>query len=125
MQSPRRAATRPGDMPAYIVLPFSSRSSCTVGYWLYHAHVATVVQHLPTPGPIDSLHGELKDITHACHRLGFSNINGICYQAWQATVKAADGPLSNGLVHRSSQLTLGEVKVALKYRRGLLYNCRR
>ena len=61
---------------------------------------------------------------HACHCLGFSNASGIYYQALQATVKSADGPLSNGLLHRSTQLTHGEVKVALKYRRGLLCNNR-
>ena len=59
---------------------------------------------------------------HACHRLIFSKYNGIYYQSWQATVKSADGPLSNGLLHRSNQLMHREVKVALKYRWGLLYN---
>ena len=57
---------------------------------------------------------------HACHCLGFSNASGIYYQALQATVKSADGPLSNGLLHRSTQLPHGEVKVVLNYRRGLL-----
>ena len=123
MQSPGEPP-RAGDTPADIVLPVGSRLSCTVGYWLYCADVATDVQHRPAPGPIDGLHGELRDIMHACHRIGFSNVNGIYYQAWQATVKSADGPSSNGLLHRSTQLTHGDVAVALKYRRGLLYNNR-
>ena len=118
----RRAATRSGDAQADITLPVHSRSSCTAGYWLYRTGVAEA-QHRPTPGPIDNLQGDLREIMHARHRLGFSNTGGIYFQAWQAITKLADGQLSNGFL-TSKQLTLGEVKVVLKYRRGLLYNNR-
>jgi ribonuclease HI len=125
-QIAKRAATPESMDEPDLTLPIRGRASYTKSYWLFSKrNEADVAQHPKQRSePVESLKGHLRQVIHEHQRLGFSNQESYYFRKWQSIRNEAHGSISNGLMRPNKNLSGGQVKVALKYRMGLLWNNR-